>query len=73
MNVIPILVGVLGRLLTALFTEKVVTNLVVILASWIAKRTSNDLDDQMVEAIKDGLDKKAGKPAGNLYDRIKDA
>lgn len=71
MQIGSILVSVLFGLLRALFTEKVLTNLVVILASWLVKRTSNDLDDQIVDAIKDGLDKQGGQPAGNLYDRVK--
>ena len=73
MNIGAVVVSVLFNLVKVFFTEKVLTNLVVVIASWLAKRTSNDLDDQLVSAIKDGLDKKSGKPAGNLYDRVKGA
>lgn len=54
-----------------LFTEKVLMNLLVILATWLARRTTNDLDDSLVQAIKEGLDKQSGQPANNLYDRVK--
>lgn len=70
MNLGTILVGVIARIGTALFTEKVVINLVVILASWLASKTENDLDDQLVEALKDALDKDHGQPR-NLYDDIR--
>jgi len=73
MNVGAVLATVLFRIGAAIFTEKVLMNLLVILASWLAKRTTNDLDDQLVEAVKEGLDKKSGTPAGNLYDAIKGA
>jgi len=73
MNIGTVVVSVVFNIIKVLFTEKVLTNLFVILAAWLAKRTSNDLDDQLVSAIKDGLDKKSGKPAGNLYDRVKGA
>jgi len=71
MNVGAVLATVLFRIGTTLFTEKVLMNLLVVLASWLAKRTTNDLDDQLVEAVKGGLDKKSGFPAGNLYDEVK--
>lgn len=71
MNIGAILVGVLARIGTALLTEKVIINLVIILASWLASKTKNDLDDQLVEALKDALDKDHGKPVKNLYDQVK--
>jgi len=71
MNIGPILVSVAFNIIKALLTEKVITNLVVIMAEWLAKRSSNDLDDEIVAAIKDGLDKKQGSPVGNLYSNLK--
>lgn len=71
MNVGAVLIAVVFNILRAMFTEKVITNLVVIMAEWLAKRSSNDLDDQIVSAIKEGLDKKRGAPANNLYNNLK--
>lgn len=71
MNVGAILVSVLARISTALFTEKVIINLIVMLAEWVAKRTKTDLDDRLVEILKDALDKDHGKPVKNLYDQVK--
>lgn len=54
-----------------MFTEKVMMNLLLILATWLAKKTSTDLDDNLVVAIKNGLDQKNGVPQGNIYDNVK--
>lgn len=70
MSIGPILVSVLFNIGRTLLTEKVLTNLVVLLASWLASKTSNDLDDQIVQTIKDGLDKQNGQPR-NLYQEVK--
>lgn len=71
MNLGAIITGALFRIGAALFTEKVLVNLIVVLADWAAKRTSNDLDDRLVEALKDALDKQQGKPNTNLYAQVK--
>lgn len=55
----------------SVFTEKVLMNLLVIIATWLARKTTNDLDDQMVAAIKQGLDHSGGVKQGNLYDKVK--
>jgi len=71
MNFIPLAISVLTRLLTALLSEKVLINMTVILASWIAKRTDNRLDDQLVQALKDGVSQRQdGRPTGHLYARV---
>lgn len=56
--------------LAAVLTERFVMNVLVLLASWLASKTKNDLDDQLVEALKDALDKDHGQPR-NLYDEIR--
>lgn len=56
--------------LAAVLTERFVMNVLVLLASWLASKTKNDLDDQLVEALKDALDKDHGRPR-NLYDEIR--
>lgn len=70
MNVGALLVSVLFGLGRALFTEKVLMNLIVLLAEWAAEKTSNDLDDRLVKEVKDGLDKRQGR-AVNLYQEVK--
>lgn len=70
MNVGSVLVSTLFRILRSMMTEKVLVNLVVILAEWLASRTKNDLDDRLVAAVKDALDKDQGTPC-NLYDEVR--
>lgn len=70
MNIGAILVSVLFGLGRALFTEKVLINLVVLLAEWAASKTTNDLDDKIVGELKKGLDENHGRPR-NLYQEIK--
>lgn len=65
------LTTILARFGTTIFTEKVLMNLSVLLLSWIAKRTSNDLDDQVVDLIKNRLDRKNGEFKPNLYKGVK--
>lgn len=57
----------IGRIM---FTEKVLVNLAVLLAEWAAKKTSNDLDDRIVQELKRGIDESRGRPV-NLYQEIK--
>lgn len=57
-------------LLRSTLTEKAIMNLVVVLASWLAKRTSNDLDDRLVALLKEAVSKRYGKP-GNLYPELR--
>jgi hypothetical protein len=70
MNIGAILVSTLFTLGRTLFSEKVLLNLVVLLADWAAKKTTNDLDDKIVKELKGGLDKRQGSPV-NLYQSIK--
>jgi len=70
MNVGLILASVMSSLLRGILTEKVLINLVVILASWLASKTKNDLDDQLVGALKEALDKDHGQPK-NLYRELR--
>lgn len=56
--------------LAAVLTERFAMNVLVLLASWLASKTKNDLDDQLVEALKDSLDRDHGQPM-NLYDEIR--
>lgn len=65
------LVKMLFSIGTTMLTEKVLMNFILITASWLAKKTSTDLDDNLVLAIKNGLDKKNGVPQGNIYDNVK--
>ena len=65
------LVKMLFTVGTTLFTEKVLMNLLLIMAAWLAKKTSTDLDDKLVVALREGVDKKNGVPQGNVYDNIK--
>lgn len=66
-----VLLQVIKSLLAAVFTEKFIINLVLLLADWLTKRTSNDLDNQLVTQLRYSLDKQAGRPANNLYERLK--
>lgn len=70
MNAGALLVSVLFGLGRALFTEKVLINLVVLLAEWAAGKTTNDLDDRVVKEVKEGLDKRQGREV-NLYQEVK--
>lgn len=70
MNLGSALVSALFRIGRAMLTEKVMVNLVVIMAEWLASRTKNDLDDRLVEAVKEALDKDHGRP-GNLYQEVR--
>ena len=65
-----IVAKVVTTTLAAVLTERFVMNVLVLLASWLASKTENDLDDQLVEALKDALDKDHGQPR-NLYDDIR--
>ena len=56
---------------TTLLTEKVLINLLLILASWLAKKTTTDLDDNLVVALREGLEKKNGVAQSNVYDNVK--
>lgn len=64
------LAGVLFRVGTTLFTERVLANLVIVFLKWFADRTSNDLDDEVVRAVKDGLNHNNGEKVGRLYEEI---
>ena len=65
-----IVAKVVTTTLAAVLTERFIMNVLVLLASWLASKTENDLDDQLVEALKDALDKDHGQPR-NLYDEIR--
>lgn len=62
--------GVISRLVTSLLTERFVINVAILLLEWLVKRTENDLDDRLLEHLKDALDNDHGTPL-NLYDEIK--
>lgn len=49
------LLMILKSLLTKLLTEKVVGALIVMLLDYIASKTSNKVDDQLVATVKDAL------------------
>lgn len=66
-----VLLQVIKSLLAAVFTERFLINLVLMLADWLVKRTSNDLDNQLVTQLRYALDKQQGRPVDNLYDRVK--
>ena len=68
-----LIVSALAGVGKALLTEKIIINLVLVLAEWLVKRTGNDLDDKILAVVKEALDKRQGKSVGNLYDAIKAA
>lgn len=57
-------------LFSALFTDRFVLNSVVVLLEWLSRRTTNDLDDKLVEQLKQALDKNCGSEV-NLYDELR--
>ena len=57
-------------LVTALLTDKFIINALVLLLEWLASKTSNDMDDRLVQVLKESLDKRGGKPV-NLYQEVK--
>jgi hypothetical protein len=70
MSLGSVLVSTLFTIGKALFTEKVLVNLTALLAEWAAKKTSNDLDDRIVQELKRGIDESRGRPV-NLYQEVK--
>ena len=72
MAIQTILLTVAKTVLTSVLTEKVILNFAVILLEWLVKRTSNQLDDQLLRALKDALDNNPAKAnTTNLYREIK--
>ncbi|HEY9815330.1 MAG TPA: hypothetical protein V6D20_05955 [Candidatus Obscuribacterales bacterium] len=66
------LLGVLKTLLATFLTERFLLNLIVLLADWAAKKTSNDLDNKMVDELRKSLDKQEGWQVWNLYEEVKE-
>lgn len=61
---------VLKTLVTSLFSERFVINLLVLLGEWAVKRWGNDLMGDLFEQFKDSLDRDHGQPM-NLYAEVK--
>lgn len=65
-----VIISVLGGVLKTSLTEKAIANLIAVLLKFVVTKTSNDLDNRILEAVLDGLDKSAGQSM-NLYDHVK--
>lgn len=57
-------------LFTAIFTEKFLINVFLLLAEWLARRTETDVDDKIVAQLREALGKSRGQPTRNLYKEI---
>lgn len=49
---IPILAGTAKTILVSLLSERVIIVVFIQVAEWLAKRSSNSLDDQLVQTLK---------------------
>tara|TARA_R100000963_G_C4642571_1_gene106253 strand:- start:1741 stop:1923 length:183 start_codon:yes stop_codon:yes gene_type:complete len=50
--IIPLLAGTAKTLLISLLSEKVIIVVFIQVAEWLAKKTTNSLDDRLVETLK---------------------
>jgi hypothetical protein len=53
---IAILAGTAKTLLISLLSERVIIRVFVEVADWLAKRSSNDLDDKLVKTLRTRLE-----------------
>jgi|TARA_R100001594_G_scaffold2027_1_gene8311 transcription initiation factor IIE alpha subunit len=49
---IPILAGTAKTILVSLLSERVIIVVFIQVAEWLAKKSSNSLDDQLVQTLK---------------------
>jgi transcription initiation factor IIE alpha subunit len=49
---IPILAGTAKTILVSLLSERVIIVIFIQVAEWLAKKTTNSLDDKLVETLK---------------------
>ena len=49
---IPLLAGTAKTILISLLSERVIIVVFIQVAEWLAKKSSNSLDDQLVETLK---------------------
>lgn len=66
-----VVIKVLQSVLASILTEKVLINLIILLAERVVQSTENDLDNQILREFKDALDRNHGTP-GNLYKSVKE-
>ncbi len=50
----------MGRVVTSIVTERMVIQIVLEILIWLSKKTTNDLDDSLVEVISTHLNKNKG-------------
>jgi len=50
----------MGRVVTSIVTERMVIQIVLEILIWLSKKTTNDLDDSLVEVISTHLNKNEG-------------
>ena len=53
----------MSKVVTSVVTEKVVVQVVLEILTWLSKKTTNDLDDNLVKVISEHLNKNEGPHA----------
>ena len=54
--IVPLLAGAAKTLVISLLSERVVLRVLVMLCEWAAKRTTNSLDDKLVNEMRSKLE-----------------
>ena len=54
--IIPLLAGIAKTLLISLLSERVIITVFIQVGEWLAKRSSNKLDDKLVETLRKRLE-----------------